>query len=224
MYPSGEKNIYPQKLCNYIYDRFFETKDKSPRILDIGCGKGTILKAFARNGMECYGIDLRDENNSEIIFKKCNIEQEQIPFGNDFFDAIFTKSVIEHVYNTDNFLSEVRRVLRPSGSFICMTPDWKSQMYTFYNDYTHVKPFTRKGLQDALLINGFEDVECEYFYQLPFVWKYPFLKFVPKIIAMLVPDFLKWKTRYERNTKDRKLIRFSKEIMLLACGRKKCQS
>ena len=43
--------------------------------------------------------------------------------------------------------------------------------------------------------------------------------FIPKLIALL-PDFLKWKTKEHRNTKDRKLVRFSKEIMLLSTGTK----
>jgi hypothetical protein len=75
-------------------------------------------------------------------------------------------------------------------------------------------------LRDALRINGFKQADCEYFYQLPFVWKYPFLKFIPKLIDFFTPECLKWKDKEQRNTKDRKLIRFSKEQMLLSYGRK----
>jgi SAM-dependent methyltransferase len=223
IYPSDDGNPYPEKLCRHLVDRFVsDSPAQELALLDIGCSHGTLLHAFLKaRPFKCYGTDLRNENVAGIDFRKCNIEKEKLPFDTDFFDVIFTKSVIEHVYNTDNFLGEVMRVLRPGGLFICMTPDWKSQMHTFYNDYTHVKPFTRKGMQDAMLINGFEDVRCEYFYQLPFVWKYPFLRVIPRVIALVVPDFLKWKDGEERNTRDRKIIRFSKELMLLAIGRKK---
>ena len=112
-------------------------------------------------------------------------------------------------------ISELIRVLKPGGIAVIMTPDWKSQLNFFWDDYTHVKAFTRKSLQNALKINGFSNVSCEYFLQLPFVWKYPYLKFITKIISIL-PDTLKWTDKEE--SKPKKLIRFSKEGMLLAIG------
>jgi len=99
-----------------------------------------------------------------------------------------------------------------------MTPDWRSQFKIFYNDYTHVRPFTRKGLQNALIIHGFSNVVCKYFYQLPLLWKYPFLNTFRFFIAIL-PDSFKWKDKNQ--TKHIKLIRFSKERMLLSVGTKK---
>ena len=132
---------------------------------------------------------------------------------------MYSKSVLEHLTNTDNFVSESFRVLKPGGVFVGLTPDWDSQRRIFWDDYTHVKPFTRKGLRDCLIIYGLDKVDCEYFYQLPFIWEYPYLEFIPKAISLL-PDSLKWKDREQRNTKDRKLIRFSKEKMLLAYGNK----
>ena len=221
IYPEDRKNSYPQRLGNHIYERFFsKATTPVPRVLDIGCCTGKALKCFAENqDFELYGIDVRDEDVEGITFKKCNLEEESIPFEDNYFDFIYNKSVLEHVHNTDNFLREALRVLKPGGVFVALTPDWKSQQHIFWDDYTHVKPFTRKGLRDALIIHGFEDVECEYFLQLPFIWKYPWLGFIPKLISLL-PDSLKWKDREQRNTKDRKLIRFSKEEMLLVYGKK----
>lgn len=221
IYPEDSKNEYPQKLADYICNRFFSSGGESkPKILDIGCCTGKALKSFNRtNNFDLYGIDVRDENVEGITFKKCNLESEKIPYPDDHFDFVYSKSVLEHVTNTDNFLNEAYRVLKPGGICVLLTPDWKSQQSIFWDDYTHVKPFTRKGLRDALRIKGFVDTDCEYFYQLPFVWKYPWLSFVPKLVAFL-PDFLKWKDSDQRNTKDRKIIRFSKEKMLLSYGRK----
>ena len=221
IYPKDEGNTYPQKLCNHISERFFNTTDnKKSRLLDIGCCKGTALRSFSHTGdFDLFGIDIRNEDVDGIEFKSCNLEEEKIPYPDNFFDFIYSKSVLEHVVNTDNFLNEALRTLKPGGRAVFLTPDWGSQYKYFWDDYTHVKPFTRKSLRDALLIHGYENVACEYFYQLPFVWKYPFLKFIPKIISIL-PDYFKWKTTEQRNTKDRKLIRFSKEKMLLVSATK----
>lgn len=216
------KDDYPQKLCNYIYDRFYKQhikiKSKKIRLLDIGSGKGNYLVGFSRCGIESYGLDKRKEcvkilKNFDI--RECDIEKEKIPFRDNFFDFVFSKSVLEHVMNTENFLKETLRVLKPGGIAVILTPDWKSQLSFFWNDYTHVKAFTRKGLQNAMKINGFSNVKCEYFFQLPFLWKHPNLKFVASIISLL-PDSLKWRDKEESS--QRKLIRFSKEKMLLVVG------
>jgi len=222
IYPEDKKNTYPMKLSKHLLDRFL--KDKVPnecKILDVGCSVGTWLDCFSESGdYQLYGTDIRDENIKNATFEACNLESEKLPFEDDMFDFVFSKSVAEHVKNTDNILSEVKRVLKPGGIFVCMVPDWKSQMSIYWDDYTHVKPFTQKGLRDALMIHGYSDVGCEYFYQLPFTWKYPYLKFIPKLVSALVPDFFKWKDSDQRNTKDRKIVRFSKELMLLAYGSK----
>jgi len=224
IYPPDENNKYPDKLAEYLYNRFmksYESERYNPKILDIGCSRGNALKNFAKFGdLELYGIDRREEESEGFIFKECDLEVEKIPFPDDSFDIIYNKSVLEHVFNTENFLTESLRVLKPGGIFIGLTPDWAAQSQIFWDDFTHVRPFTKKGLRDGLNIIGFENGECEYFYQLPFTWKYPNLKFIPKLIATITTDSMKWKTKEHRNTRDRKLIRFSKEIMLLSYATK----
>ena len=217
------KDEYPQMLCDYIYERFFEAYAKShantkTKLLDIGSGKGNHLVAFSRKGVETFGIDKREECVEILDYfdiRECDIEKDRFPFEDNSFDFIFSKSVIEHVYNTDNFLNESFRVLKPGGIIVLMTPDWRSHVNYFWDDYTHVKPFTRKGLQNALKLKNFKEVECFRFFQLPFVWKYPFLEFVPRIIAF-IPDTFRFRDADEMRS--RVWIRFSKEQMLIAKG------
>ena len=99
-----------------------------------------------------------------------------------------------------------------------MTPSWEYTYWgPFYIDNTHVSPYTSHSLKTALEIRGFKNVKVIYFYQLPFLWRFPWLKVVVKMIAKLpVPyspyNSVPWKTSRWIN----KLIRFSKEVMLLA--------
>ncbi len=213
---------YPQKLCNFITEEFISKAGaiENKKLLDIGSGKGNHLVGFARNNLTAYGLDKRDECIEvlkDFDIRYCDLEKDVYPFESNYFDIVFSKSVIEHVSNTDNFMREALRVLKPGGLAIILTPDWRSQYLLFWDDYTHVKAFTRKALQNVMLMNGFSDVHCDYFLQLPFVWRYPWLKFVTSIISIL-PDSLKWKDKEERQF--RELIRFSKEKMLLARGYK----
>ncbi|MBU1055293.1 MAG: class I SAM-dependent methyltransferase [Proteobacteria bacterium] len=213
-------NDYPQLMCNHIAKVCFGKNVNGKKILDIGCGKGNHLTGFSRCGMEAYGLDKRDEcieSGRDFKVEYCDIENEPFPFEGNYFDYIFSKSVLEHVWNTDNFLQQSLHVLKPGGMAVFMTPDWRSQCSFFWDDYTHVKAFTRKSLQNAMIINGYSNVDCSYFLQLPVVWKYPWFEFVTKVIALL-PECFKWKDKNE--SQHRALIRFSKEKMLLSTGKK----
>lgn len=206
---------YTFKLCKHIKDVYYK---KSGKILDVGCGKGIHVNCFEKLGMNSHGIDIRKETNNKKI-KICDVENDVFPYKDNTFDFIFSKSVIEHIIRPDNFLKECHRVIKQNGVIVIMTPDWKSQMKSFWDDYSHYHAWTKKSLKDALLIFGFERSKCKYFLQLPYTWKYPRLGFISKIISLL-PDSTKWKTSDMRNGKDRKFIRFSKEKMLLGVGYK----
>ena len=212
---------YPQKFCNYLTERYFKMEGDSPEtLLDIGSGKGNHLVGFARNGMIVKGLDKRAEC-IEILpdydIRECDLEKDPFPFEDNYFDFVFSKSVLEHVRNTENVVRETYRVLKPGGITVQLTPDWATDYRMFWDDPTHVKPFTRKGFRDAFRFERFIDVKCEGFYQLPFLWKYPGLAFVTRIISLL-PDSLKWKGKEKRE--QRILVRHSKERMLLVSARK----
>lgn len=211
-------NDYPQLMCNHITQRYFGKNVNGKKILDVGCGKGNHLAGFSRCGMDACGLDKREaciQSGRDFTVAYCDIENEPFPFAENSFDFIFSKSVLEHVMNTDNFLQQGLRVLKPGGIAVLMTPDWKSQCSHFWDDYTHVKAFTRKSLQNAMIINGYRNVDCSYFLQLPVVWKHPWFEYVTKVIALL-PEYFKWKDKNE--SRHRPLIRFSKEKMLIAAG------
>ena len=111
--------------------------------------------------------------------------------------------------------------LRPGGVVVVMTPSWEHQAWgPFYIDHTHVTPFTAPGLKDLLLLGGFERVTAEFFYQLPFVWRRRAARVVPRSYA-LPPPYRPYRERARWGEGLNKLIRFSKEVMLLAVGRKR---
>ena len=66
--------------------------------------------------------------------------------------------MIEHLYNIDHFLSEVFRILKPGGIFYLSTPNFRYCYKSFYDDPTHVKPYTDESIGKTLTIFGFESV------------------------------------------------------------------
>ena len=201
---------YPKKFVSYNIKRF-DLKNK--KLLEIGCGRGDFINEFSEQSVDCYATDILEESqqylNNNIKFSLNNIAKDELPFENNFFDAIYTKSLIEHINNHEFFFSECKRVLKDGGKIIIYTPDWETQYLHFYDDLTHIKPFTKVTLEDSFKIYGFQNYNVEKFYQLPLVWKFPLIKYFLKIFSGLIPIRCKIK-----------FLRFSKELMLLGFASK----
>ena len=103
--------------------------------------------------------------------EKYDAEWMCIPYDNNTFDYVFIKSVIEHISNTDLFLSEINRLLKPGGKVIILTPDYQKQKSFFYDDYTHIKPFTLCSLKMAVQLNNFVPMIAKHFYYYKKIWE-----------------------------------------------------
>lgn len=204
---------YPSKLTRHLFKRY--QIQPGLRLLDIGCGRGEFLSGFMACGAQGFGVD-----RSRAAERYCpgadlriaDLEKDPLPFEDDFFDVIYSKSLVEHFYYPEHIFAQMYRVLKPGGLVITMTPDWHHNYRMYYEDYTHRTPFTETSLRDIHLIHGFESVRVERFRQLPVLWNGgAVLMPLAELTRGLLPPFLK---RYS------KWVRFSKEIMLLSTATK----
>ncbi len=205
------KTDYPRALARYLFDRF--NMKAGARFLDLGCGRGDFLNAFRQLGLHTYGID-REIVRSEMLEGSEVSAAElagKLPYADNSFDIVFSKSVIEHLSDPEQFAREQRRILRRGGRIIVLTPDWVSQMKIFYDDHTHRQPFTAVGLRDLLRIAGFQEVQAEIFYQYPLYWKFPSLVIFAKILQLAGPVKKLHKSKF---------VRWSRELMVLGTGTK----
>jgi len=201
---------YPQKLCAYLFQSF-EFK-QGMKMLEPGCGRGEFLKHFKELGLDVVGIDISPEAveyENGLDVKLCDVESEKLPFIDDSFDVIYSKSFIEHLYYPEKFLEEAYRVLKPGGILLTLAPDWESNYKIYFDDFTHRTPFTKISLIDAYKMYGFKDVEVFKFRQLPVVWKFPILNYFCALISPFIPV---------RTTN--KFLRWSRELMLIGVGKK----
>lgn len=205
---------YPDQLVRYIMTRFNIRGGVS--ILDSGSGRGDFARAFAKAGLTTWAVDGSDYAKKQAggvnFVGNFDLETGILPFDDGYFDLVFSKSVLEHIHKPEQYLSEIRRVLKPNGLFIVMVPDWHTQMYIYYDDFSHVQPYTQKGLEDTLKVFGFQDVSAEIFYQLPVVWKHRSVKMICKLLQFAGGPVKKISTN--------KFYRFSRELMILGIGRK----
>lgn len=211
---------YPYLLAKWLHDNVYR---RIGRLLDIGCGRGENLAACAQLGFEPVGIDVSSraqEMSSGFRVEIADLEHEPLPVLPGTFDFVFSKSVIEHMREPSRLLTAAYEALKPGGIAVIMTPSWAHTYWgPFYIDNTHVTPFTAPSLADALTLAGFESIKVSHFYQLPFLWRCPFLKPIVWIVAALPLPYRPYQSAPWPDSLN-KVIRFSKEVMLLAVGQK----
>ena len=206
------KTDYPNQLAAYLCNRF--NIKKGERLLELGCGRGDFTKAFFDLGIKAEGLDLEkssDDMLKNIPVSYINLDTERYPYEDGMFDVVYSKSVIEHLKNPEHFIKETMRILKKGGKTIILTPDWHTQMFIFYDDQTHVRPYTTVGLRDLLRIFDFKNVQSEQFNTLAITWKYPAIKIFSKLLQLLGPVKKLYKNRF---------IRWSRELMVLGYGEK----
>jgi ubiquinone/menaquinone biosynthesis C-methylase UbiE len=106
------------------------------RVLDVGCGRGEILRHCAQLGADAYGIDYAEvavDLSQELIHSagdplpgKMGVYQadaKRLPFSSEGFDRVLMFDVVEHLYpwELDAAMAEVKRVLKPGGMFVVHT-------------------------------------------------------------------------------------------------------
>lgn len=99
------------------------------KILDVGCGNGHFGKEFINNGNSVFGVDI-SEKSVEVAKKylsdaKCtDIQQDRLPYEDNFFDVIIMGEIIEHLLEPKKALLEIKRVLKNDGFIVITTPNF----------------------------------------------------------------------------------------------------
>lgn len=98
------------------------------KVLDVGCGVGIYGETMKEKyNVVVEGIDqssgaVEIARRRGIKAKVADIDKKW-PFKNSSFDVVMGVQVLEHVFNTDNFFLEAKRVLKKKGLLIISTPN-----------------------------------------------------------------------------------------------------
>jgi 2-polyprenyl-3-methyl-5-hydroxy-6-metoxy-1,4-benzoquinol methylase len=137
-------------------------------VLEIGVGTGALLHALATRGCRVQGVDINPQLIEEAArtFESLPIQRVasvELPFSDAAFDLAMSFDVFEHIPDSDAHLREVRRVLRPGGSYLIQTPNkWPNTVFEtirwrslrFRAD--HCSLHTLSQLRRRLARHGFE--------------------------------------------------------------------
>ena len=99
------------------------------RMLEVGCGNGSVMAFLKQNGINIEGGDIfleglrfcRQRAGSVALYQ---IDILSLPF-NDDFDAIGAFDVLEHIDDDEKALAEINRALKTSGKLILTVPTYK---------------------------------------------------------------------------------------------------
>jgi 2-polyprenyl-3-methyl-5-hydroxy-6-metoxy-1,4-benzoquinol methylase len=101
------------------------------RMLDIGCAGGELAGLLQAQGWSVEGVDreyalVETARARGIPARQADFDGGPLPWEPDTFDAVVAGEIIEHLLDTDRFLREIGRVVRPRGVLIVTTPNLAS--------------------------------------------------------------------------------------------------
>lgn len=107
---------------------------ENSRVLEIGFGSGSLLKQLRNKGNEVFGTDAGNrivEKAKADGFRNVflvDASEQDMPFEDDFFDAIYCFEVFEHLTNPHRLFSEIRRTLKPEHLLYFSVPSQEHTM------------------------------------------------------------------------------------------------
>jgi SAM-dependent methyltransferase len=141
-----------------LYDGIFTHRNLMyGKLMDFGSGRKPYKDLF-RKVTEYVGVDYEGEghshhNESVDVF----YDGRKIPFEDDTFDSVFSSEVFEHIFNLEEILPEIKRVMKP-GAHLLATCPFVWNLHEIPVDYARYTGFALKHLFEK---NGFEVVEIE---------------------------------------------------------------
>jgi SAM-dependent methyltransferase len=187
--PDLSRDIRINLAAAYI-SRFVANRDV--RLLELGCGVGTSLIRIRQllKGREftLIGTDISKEavnaaRGLGIDAFKVDLNADRLPVQDESVDVVLFLEVIEHLYNSDNIMEEIRRILKSKGLLVISTPNlasWANRaaillgFQPFSHDVSlirgfgqarvspvngHLKAFTRRALLEYVRYFGFRIVD-----------------------------------------------------------------
>ncbi len=93
------------------------------RVLDVGCGKGHVVKALSELGVDSVGIDLNpNAADVAVIPRVQTMSATHLEFDDGSFDAVVSFHAIEHIPPVEDVLAEMARVVKPAGKVLLVYP------------------------------------------------------------------------------------------------------
>jgi SAM-dependent methyltransferase len=132
------------------------SKELKGVMMDFGCGSKPYKSLF--NVEKYIGVDFENPGHPHIN-EQIDVfyDGKKIPFDNACFDSIFSSEVFEHIFNLDEILKELYRVMKP-GALMLITCPFAICEHEVPHDFARYSSY---GIKHLLEKNGFEILKQE---------------------------------------------------------------
>ncbi|MBD2193887.1 methyltransferase domain-containing protein [Calothrix anomala FACHB-343] len=166
-------------------------RERPLRILDIGCGNGSLSNFIANNGYEVVGIEESESGVkfASLAFPNCRFIQGSIynlPYQEleEKFDIVIASEVIEHLFYPKELVRNVKKCLKANGRLIITTPyhgylknimlavsGKMDKHFTTLWDGGHIKFFSVATMNELLQSENYTDIKFKFAGRFPYLWK-----------------------------------------------------
>jgi 2-polyprenyl-6-hydroxyphenyl methylase/3-demethylubiquinone-9 3-methyltransferase len=171
---------------------FLRSLSPGSRVLDFGCGNGSLLARFTDCGFELHGVDASKSgilqarlHHRAIAFHLADVTAPLPPdLVQASFDAIVCTEVVEHVFEPRKLLRNIFALLKPGGQLLITTPyhgylknlalavtGRMDAHFTALWDHGHIKFFSRRTLSALLEEASFQQLRFSGVGRVPLFWK-----------------------------------------------------
>jgi len=128
-----------------VHQKVIQLVGKQKRVLDVGCGTGSLAKEMNKNHCEVTGIEL-DDDSADVAQMYCKVlirgDVESIELDKEFynyFDVIIFADVLEHLKDPSSVLKRFIKYLKDDGFLIISLPNianWRIRLKLLFGILT----------------------------------------------------------------------------------------
>jgi SAM-dependent methyltransferase len=177
---------------------YWDQLGESNRVLDLGCGEGTI-GALKPGNREVHGLEISPALVARLEgYASASVwnldDAAPWPFADGQFDGVVAKDILEHLQRPWQTVAEIGRVLRPGGVVIVSVICHRS--HRLWSDYTHVRGFTEASARRLFSDAGFVVEKQWRMGGVPWSARLEAIHLVPRVLAIPLFNWL-WTSSYE---------------------------
>lgn len=193
-YLDGESSHHHAYLLPPLLEMLSELKrsgQQKLRVLDLGCGNGSLSHRIAQQGYEVVGVEDSEQGVAiaRQTFPDCHFIQAsvyELPFAEleNSFDIVLSAEVLEHLLYPRELVRAAKKCLKPNGHLIVTTPyhgylknlvlallGKMDQHFDPLWDGGHIKFFSVSTLRELLATENYTGIKFKFSGRVPFLWK-----------------------------------------------------
>lgn len=114
--------------------KLINTQSQKGTLLDIGAGTGDFLLTAKKDGWKITGIEPNEKARNIATSKGISFSDSIAILENNTFDVITMWHVLEHVPNLEEYIVDLKRLIKPNGVIIIAVPNFKSFDAKYYGE------------------------------------------------------------------------------------------